>query len=119
MTSRTCVAGGSYTALVLFLGLMVGDPAGCGSGGSGKTTTPVGLPGNWEFTGTDSSGNTIPMGVYLTSTGSAVSGTAWVQMAFPQLCNASGCCGGPFAEFNGSLTGTLDDKGDLTLGLRP
>jgi hypothetical protein len=113
MTSRGYLAGGNCAALALFLGLIVGGPAGCGSGS--KITTTAGIPGNWEFTGTNSRGGKIPMGVSLTSTGSAVSGTAWVQMAFPQDC-LNGCCGGPFAEFNDSLTGTLDDKGDLTLG---
>ena len=121
MTSRGYLAGGSCAALTLFLGLIVGGPAGCGSGSSSKITTTAGIPGNWEFTLTNSgavmfSGGVVPMGVSLTSTGSAVSGTAGVQLAFPQICSADGCCGGPFAEFNDSLTGTLDDKGNLTLG---
>ena len=119
MTSRGYLAGGNCAALALFLGLIVGGPAGCGSGS--KITTTTGIPGNWEFTLTNSgavmfSGGVVPMGVSLTSTGSAVSGTAGVQLAFPQICSADGCCGGPFAEFNDSLTGTLDDKGNLTLG---
>ncbi len=120
-TSWGRLAGASCAALTLFLGLIVGGPAGCGSGSGSKITTTAGIPGNWEFTLTNGgavmfSGGVVPMGVFLTSTGSAVSGTASVQLPFPQLCSANGCCGGPFAEFNDSLTGTLDDKGDLTLG---
>ncbi|MHB1935059.1 MAG: hypothetical protein ACYCOR_00565 [Acidobacteriaceae bacterium] len=107
--------------MIFFLCLMTGGTTGCGSGNFMGPVTPAGIPGNWELTLTNSgavmfSGGVVPMGVALTSMGSAVSGTASVQLPFPQLCSANGCCGGPFAEFNDSLTGTLDDKGDLTLG---
>ena len=127
MASFRCAAVGSCAALIVFLCLISGGLAGCGSSGAfnlggDKITSPAGISGNWELTLTNSgvvmfSGSpVVPMGVALTSTGGAVSGTAWVQMAFPQICSANGCCGGPFAEFNDSLTGTLDDKGNLTLG---
>ena len=108
---RTCAA------VMYFFGLIVCGVAGCGSSSSsfGKITTTASVPGDWEFTATNSRGFAVPMGVYLSLTGSAVSGTASVQMAFPQVCQ-NGCCGGPFAQFNNSLTGTLDDKGKLTLG---
>ncbi len=120
MASYRCAAIVNCAALIVFLGLISGGLAGCGS--TGKITTPAGIPGNWELTLTNSGtpmfsgGPIVPMGVALTSMGSAVFGTASVQLAFPQLCSGNGCCGGPFAEFNGSLTGTLDDKGNLTLG---
>ena len=129
MAASRCVAGTLDATLVLFLGLIAGTLAGCGS--TGKTTlTPNGpppitasIPGNWEFTGTITtntsqwplpSGETVPIGAYLTSTGSAVTGSASVQMAFPLVCMAN-CCGGPFAEFSNALTGTLNADGMLTL----
>lgn len=116
-TSWGRLAGANCAAAMFLFGMMASGPVGCGSGGTFTPPgTPAGIPANWEFTGTDSRGGKIPMGVSLTAMGSAVSGTASVQLAFPQLCSANGCCGGPFAEFNDSLTGTLDDKGNLTLG---
>ncbi|MHB1938849.1 MAG: hypothetical protein ACYCOR_20045 [Acidobacteriaceae bacterium] len=115
MTSRAWLAGGSCAALTLLLGLIVGGLAGCGSGSGSKITTSADIPGNWEFTATIGRNGVVPIGVYLTSTGSVVSGTAGVQMPFPNDC-INGCCGGPFAQFNDSLTGKLDDKGNLTLG---
>lgn len=87
--------------------------AGCGSSPRHVTPTPSpgAIPGNWEFTANITSsgwgqGETVPIGVYLTGTASAVEGTAWVQMPFPEYCTAQ-CCGGPFATFSNALSGTL------------
>lgn len=129
MAASRYTAGGSCATLALLLGLVAGALSGCGSTGKGTLTpnsptpTPAALPGNWEFTGTITtsvwptpipSGETVPIGAYLTGTGSAVTGSASVQMAFPQVCIAN-CCGGPFAEFSNALTGTLNGNGMLTL----
>lgn len=54
------------------------------------------------------------MGAYLSASGSNVTGTAVLQMAFPTDCVA-GCCGGPFSSFSRSLTGTVDAGGKLKL----
>ncbi len=121
MTSWERAAGGSRAALIVFFALITGGFAGCASNGhiptTGSTSPPVSsyIPGDWEFTATNSSGWAVPIGAYLTSSGNSVSGTAWVQMAFPLDCTPE-CCGGPFYAFNNSLTGTLDSSGMLTLG---
>ena len=98
MTSRGYLAGASCAALTLFLGLIVGGPAGCGSGS--KITTTAGIPGNWEFTLTNSgavmfSGGVVPMGVSLTSTGSAVSGTAGCSWLFRRFAARTGVAEDP------------------------
>ncbi len=94
-----------------------------GCGGSPKSRTPPppsqSIPGNWEFTAKITStgtgqGETVPIGVYLVRTASAVEGTAWVQMAFNNLCTPQ-CCGGPFAQFSNALSGTLNSAGVLNL----
>ena len=123
MAASRYVAGGSYVTLALFLGLIIG----CGSTGKGTLTPisppPASIPGNWEFAATIitsaspvplPSSETIPIGAFLTSAASGVTGSAWVQMAFPNICSAN-CCGGPFAEFSNALTGTLNADGLLSL----
>lgn len=111
--------------LALMLCLMVGGGAflgGCGSSPGPPLTPPSpsqSIPGNWEFTANITSsgighGEAVPIGVYLIGTEAAVTGTAWVQMAFPQVCAAQ-CCGGPFYEFNDVLSGTLSSADVLSL----
>ncbi len=122
-SSRTC-RGSNWARLALLLCLMIPGAAFlAGCGGSPQTRTPpppsASIPGNWEFTAKiTSSGNgqggTVPIGVYLIRTASAVQGTAWVQMAFPLDCIAQ-CCGGPFAQFSKVLSGTLTSAGVLNL----
>ncbi len=129
MAASRYIAGGSCATLALLLGLIAGALVGCGSTAKGTLTpsspppTPASLPGNWEFTATITtsvspipipSGDTVPIGAYLTSNGSAVTGSASVQMAFPMVCVAD-CCGGPFAQFSNALTGTLNTDGMVTL----
>jgi hypothetical protein len=112
--------GRCLTALIVFLGLTAGGLTGCGSTSKISITdpppTPANITGNWQFTATINGGGTVPFAAYLTSTDGAVSGNAWIQIAFPASCTVSGCCGGAFASFNPSLTGTIDAKNNLTLG---
>ncbi len=119
MVSSGCTSTGRRrTALLASLALLAAGAAGCGS--SAAAPPPPGtLAANWEFTGTSAAdgqflpnGTRVPIGMYLTQTDGKVSGNAWVQLAFPQVCQGS-CCGGPFAQFNPSLTGTIDSKGNL------
>jgi hypothetical protein len=120
MTSRVWAAT-EYcgAAVIFFAGLLAVDLTGCASNSpiaiSNPPGSPVNVTGNWEFTANPSGGGGVPFGVYLTSANGVVSGSAQVQIAFPQDCVA-GCCGGPFAEFNDALTGTADAEGNLTLG---
>ncbi|MGC9199028.1 MAG: hypothetical protein ACP5E5_08835 [Acidobacteriaceae bacterium] len=126
-SSRIRKTASSFLRLrvALMLCLMVGGGAfldGCGSSPSPPLTPPSpsqSIPGNWEFTANITSsgwgqGEAVPMGVYLTRTASAVTGIAWVQMAFSQICTAV-CCGGPFYEFNEVLSGTLSNADVLSL----
>ena len=108
------VAGLACAGLIVSAGLV-----GCGSSSqltssppspSKPPVSPSGVAGNWEFTAAPG----YPMGAYLSVSGTAVTGLAAMQMAFPLDCH-DGCCGGPFAEFNGSLTGAIDSSGNLTL----
>jgi hypothetical protein len=118
MSSWKRAASGCAALIFSSLSLIAGGLAGCGSGGSIAASPPpasTAIPGNWEFTATNSSGWAVPFGAYLTQTGSTVSGTAWIQMAFPMDCTPE-CCGGPFYDFNDSLTGTLDSSETLTMG---
>lgn len=109
MASWVRVAGASACALIFSLGFV-----SCGGVNNQTIGSTPNITGNWEFTATETTGGTVPMGVSLIASGSAVTGTAVVQMAFPLDC-VNGCCGGPFAEFSGSLTGTVDSQGDLKL----
>lgn len=129
MAASRYVTAGSYTALLLLLGLVAGVLSGCGSTGKGtlspSSPPPISaaLPANWQFTGTITSGVwptaipgsvKVPIGVFLTGTDSAITGSANVQMASTNLCSVN-CCGGPFAQFSNALSGTLNGTGVLTL----
>ncbi|MGD0683014.1 MAG: hypothetical protein ABR990_13310 [Terracidiphilus sp.] len=121
MTSQAHSADGRWlVALIVFLGLTAGGLAGCGSTSKNSITTPPRTPanitGNWQFTATINGGGNVPIAAYLTSAGGVASGTADVEMAFPTACPVNGCCGGPFASFNPSLTGIIDANNNLTLG---
>jgi hypothetical protein len=99
-------AAGSACALIFSFSLL-----GCSAANQlNPPETPSGVTGNWEFTAAPS----YPMGAYLSASGTSVTGTAVMQMAFPLYCSPE-CCGGPFAEFNGTLTGTIDASGNLTV----
>ncbi len=124
-TNSSRTRGGCNRArLALLLCLVVPGAAflaGCGSSPQPGAPAPpsASIPGNWEFTARITSsgaglGETVPIGVYLTGTDTAVQGTAWVQMTFPLDCVAQ-CCGGPFADFSNALSGTLTGAGILNL----
>lgn len=120
MTSQVGATGKKHLiALKVFLSLAAGALIGCSASSPISTPNPPASPanitGNWELLAAINGGGNVPFGVYLTSTGGTVSGTAVPQIAFPTDCTPE-CCGGPFAEFNCSLTGTLDAKNNLTLG---
>jgi hypothetical protein len=121
MTSRVITATAcGIAATILVAGLSAIMLTGCASNSSLPISNPPGSPvnvtGNWQFTATTTSGEAVPIAAYLTSANGAVSGNAQVQMAFPLYCEPNGCCGGAFAQFNGSLSGTVDAEGNLTLG---
>lgn len=90
------------------------------------TTSPItpysgSVTGNWELTANSTAagyGNGgDPIGIYLTQSGSTVSGIAWVQEAFPMCIGANGIpCAFPFGVINTNLTGTIDSGGNITLG---
>ncbi len=119
MTSWLRAASGCRsTALVFILIPVAGALAGCSANQStifNPPGSPANVNGNWQLTATGTTGDVTPMGVYLSSASGQVSGSAWVQKAFPLDC-ANGCCGGPFAEFDSTLAGTVDADGNLTLG---
>lgn len=98
--------GSACAALIVSFGLL-----GCGAPNPiNPPETPSGITGNWEFTAAPG----YPMGAWLSTSGGAVTGNAVMQMAFPLFCTPE-CCGGPFAEFNGTLAGTIDSSGNLAL----
>ena len=75
------------------------------------------LTGNWELTASSTTGAVGPIGIYLTQSGSTVSGIAFVQMAFPQCIGSDGVpCSFPFGVISRNLTGTIDPNGNITLG---
>ncbi len=119
MSSWKRAAASGCAALISFsVTLIAGGLAGCAGSGNMTGSPPppsTMIPGNWEFTATNSNGWAVPFGVYLTETGSTVSGMAWIQIAFPLDCTPE-CCSGPFADFNDSLTGAMGSSGSLTLG---
>jgi len=76
----------------------------------------VDITGNWELTLTDTSGGIAPIGIYLTQSGSTISGYAWVQMAFPMCIAANGIpCAFPFGVINPNITGTIDTNGNIVM----
>jgi hypothetical protein len=108
MTSWVRASGPACVALIFSFSLL-----GCAASNppaSNPPASPAGVTGNWEFTAAPG----YPMGAYLNASGSSVTGSAVMQMAFPLDCSPA-CCGGPFADFNGSLTGTIDSSGNLKL----
>lgn len=123
MTSRGLRHGASrHTTSVFFAALVSLALAGCGGAGSliespNPPSSPSDVTGNWVLVasiGTGTGGRSLA--TYLAASNGIVSGTAQVTGACPLDC-VNGCCGGPFcAGFNGSLTGTVDAKGNLTLG---
>lgn len=122
MTSRIRAICRNPLLVPLFSVVLVMAAAGCG-GSSWHSLpaqpNPTGITGNWEFTASETSGTmpspvAVPLGVYLSASNGSVTGSAVPQSAFSTACQG-GCCGGPFALFNSSLTGTLGANGQLTL----
>jgi hypothetical protein len=113
MTSWVRARGG---IVVVVAGLIAGGSAGCHSA-SNAISAPgaAGVTGNWEFTATSNNGATVPIGAYLKSSGDTIYGAGQVQKEFSAGCEANGCCGGPFAEFDRLITGTLDGAGNIAL----
>jgi hypothetical protein len=121
MTSRAHTAGAHLCFAIIFIvGILALALTGCVANAPISVSDPPGPPanitGNWQFTASPSGSGGIPIAAYLAATNGAVSGSAVVESAFPQDCSSNGCCGGPFAEFNGSLNGTIDAEGNLKLG---
>ena len=87
------------------------------------TPTPVAtsLTGNWEITlySTTWPGITFPFGIYLTQTGSTVSGVgSYVGEAFPMYCLAGSppyCPSFPFAYVSPNFTGIVGTDGNIVL----
>jgi hypothetical protein len=123
MTSVGLSGGASrHVASILFATFFTFALAGCGGASSlNKVSNPPSSPsditGNWVLVpALSASGGGPPISAYLSSNNGAVSGNAVVGGACPLDC-VNGCCGGPFcAGFNGSLSGTIDNQGNLTLG---
>jgi hypothetical protein len=82
------------------------------------TTLATGITGNWELTlNSTKYGAQYPFGIYLTVSGSTVSGVgSWVGEAFPTYCVSQGPCAGyPFAILSPDFTGTVDADGSIVL----
>ncbi len=118
MTSRASC----HSTSLFFPAIFLFSLAGCGGTKSLVTVSnppesPADVTGNWVLIaniGTIQGGR--PIAAYLSSNAGTVSGNAVVGGACPLDC-VNGCCGGPFcAGFNGSLSGTIDNKGNLNLG---
>lgn len=78
----------------------------------------TGITGNWEITltSTTRAPAVYPFGIYLTQSGTTVSGTAsWVGEPFPACIVGTIPCAYPYSVLNSSLTGTVDANGNLTL----
>lgn len=76
------------------------------------------ITGNWEITlNSTAYGVPYPFGIYLTQTGSTVSGIgSWAGEAFPTDCPASGPCAGyPFVMLSPTLSGTIGAGGSIVL----
>ncbi len=113
MTSWARAAG--INLLFTFV-LIVGGPAGCHSASNrASTSSSAGVAGNWQFTATYGKDSKVPIGAYLTISGGSISGVAQVQKRFSGGCDANGCCGGPFSEFDRLVTGSVDGSGNVTL----
>jgi hypothetical protein len=101
--------------------------AGCGvNTPSSSNPTPVhtGITGNWELTATSTqapyAGEYATYGVYLTQTGSTVSGIIGNQEAFPLCISPLGPpCAFPFGVIDLELVGTVDAKGNMVLNTVP
>lgn len=81
----------------------------------------VDITGNWEITLTSTTwaGITYPFGIYLTQTGSTVSGVgSYVGEAFPMYCLAGSppyCPSFPFAYVSPNVSGTVGADGNIVL----
>jgi hypothetical protein len=106
--------------------------AGCGVSNTSSSSTPSPTPpsnhtpvnanitGNWQLTATSSetayAGEYGNYGVYLTQTGSTVSGISWPQGAFPMCILPSGLpCAFPYGVINPYLSGAIDADGNIVL----
>ena len=100
--------------------------AGCGaSTPSNSTPAPAGITGNWQLaltstTGGSATGGSATYGIYLTQTGSTVSGIIGMQQAYPLCVPPSGPpCAFPFGEIALDLVGTADSSGNIVLNSVP
>ena len=96
--------------------------AGCG-GSTSSTSGNSGITGNWELTLTNGgvpSYGTASYGIYLTQTGSAVSGIMLGQQGYPD-CWAPPAppCAFPFGTLDPVLAGTIDAAGNIALASDP
>jgi len=88
---------------------------------SNPTPGSSGITGNWEITLTSTTwaGITYPFGIYLTQTGSTVSGVgSWVGEAFPMYCLPGSppyCPSFPFAYLSPDVSGTVSADGNIVL----
>jgi hypothetical protein len=115
MTSRSLRCGTSGNACIL---IFTGILAGCAANAlvtSGPPGSPADVTGNWVITANMAGGGSRAIAAYLSSINGTVSGHGVVTGVCPLDC-ANGCCGGPFCEFGGALSGSIDAKGNLTLG---
>jgi hypothetical protein len=94
----------------------------CFLAGCATSISPVGpnFTGNWQLTGTStqypSPYATGHIGIYLTQSGSTVSGIAWEQDAFPNVCGiVTPSCEIPFEFVSGPMAGTVDADGRMVL----
>ena len=119
MTSQLRLTAWKRNAGAAVSAVLAAAIAGCG--GQSMSSPSANITGNWEFTAMATSGTTdavpvsVSLPVFLTSNNGSVSGNVVLPPATALFCVAS-CCGGLLSEMDPSLTGTVDAKGDLTLG---
>jgi hypothetical protein len=94
----------------------------CCLAGCGYSVSPVAVnfTGNWQLTGTSTQYSspyaTGHIGIYLTQSGSTVSGIAWEQGVFPNICGiVTPSCEIPFEYVGGAMSGTVDADGRMEL----
>ena len=107
--ARRPVASFSLAALLAFT---LASCSGTSSLVIDPPPSPDEITGNWVLQPDPG----LSIAAYLSSNNGVVSGNAVTEGACPLDC-INGCCGGPFcAGFNGSLSGTIDENGNLKLG---
>jgi hypothetical protein len=85
---------------------------------TGPDPVSAGISGNWEIVlNSTRYGLPYPFGIYLTQTGSSVSGVgSWSGLAFPMCVPTVGpACGYPYAYLSPNFTGTVAANGSIVL----